>query len=78
MADLKTRKAVKGTVKTIDRAAVAAELPNSLSAERQRISKLLQLRQKDSTLLQLSENIQLPTFQASTITKKDFPSKRSI
>ena len=25
MADLKTRKAVKGTVKTIDRAAVAAE-----------------------------------------------------
>ena len=26
MADLKTRRAVKGTVKTIDRAAVAAEL----------------------------------------------------
>ena len=32
MADLKTRKAVKGTVKTIDRAAVAAErLKSALS-----------------------------------------------
>lgn len=38
MADLKTRKAVKGTVKTIDRAAVAAEHLKSSELEYLRLA----------------------------------------